>query len=242
VVSEWPPSDALRYSGAVAYRALVPAAFVPDRSSRVCVFTGAGAHCVWYPVSDAMYSLVLVCRERHAGGRAVSDGAALRSAFAGWHRDVVRMVSAVPSWTRWPLYDRWPLTRWRSRGIALIGDAAHPMVPFTAQGANQAIESAVTLATLLSGQAATATDLDVALAGYERLRSSRVRQVAAAARRNGSDLHRADGARPGPDRSIAEHSGLADQAWLFGHDAEAVALAGIRAVTGPSAALAGCAS
>ena len=80
-----------------------------------------------------------------------ADPVELRRAFAGWHPEVVAMLARAESVTRWALHDRAPLASWHSDRLVVVGDAAHPLLPFGAHGANQAIESAVTLATVLSG-------------------------------------------------------------------------------------------
>jgi 2-amino-4,5-dihydroxy-6-oxo-7-(phosphonooxy)heptanoate synthase len=153
--------------------------------------------------------------------------------FDGWHADVTRVLSAATDLTSWALYDRWPLARWHSRRIALIGDAAHPMLPFGAQGANQAIESAVALATMLAG--GCGEDITASLTRYARLRAPRLRQVSALVRRNGAELHLPDGdGQRRRDRALSEHSGLSDQAWLYGYDAEADARGQARVGAGPS--------
>jgi salicylate hydroxylase len=214
--------DRLRYSGSVVHRAMVPADQVPGARSRVSIFVGPGGHCVWYPVSADWYSLAAVTADPAGGARwrGPGDRDAVLAAFDGWHADVTGVLSAATDLTSWALYDRWPLTRWHARRIALIGDAAHPMLPFVAQGANQAIESAVTLATILAG--GCGEDITASLARYARLRAPRLRQVSALVRRNGAELHLPDGdEQRRRDRAMSEHSGLSGQAWLYGYDAEA---------------------
>jgi 2-polyprenyl-6-methoxyphenol hydroxylase-like FAD-dependent oxidoreductase len=233
--------DQLRYAGSVVHRAMVPADRLPAARPRVSIFVGPGGHCVWYPVSADWYSLAAVTADP-AGGtrwRGPGDRDAVLAAFDGWHGDVARVLSAATELTSWGLYDRWPLTRWHSRRIALIGDAAHPMLPFGAQGANQAIESAAALATVLTGgPLRTGEDITAALARYARLRAPRLRQVAAMVRRNAAELHLPDGdEQRRRDRAMSEHSGLSDQAWLFGHDAEEAARAHPRATVSPAPAV-----
>ncbi|BBH71800.1 hydroxylase [Actinoplanes sp. OR16] len=119
-----PPVD----SGFVAHRAVLPL----DAPDRVVVWLGPGTSCVAYPIGAGLLNLVVV-----------SNG----SSLAGWDPVVRDLVArAGNSFDRRVLYDREPLPAWHRDRLVLIGDAAHPMLPFIAQGAGQAIEDAVALA------------------------------------------------------------------------------------------------
>jgi salicylate hydroxylase len=214
--------DDARYSGTTVYRGLVPLDAGPATRPRVNIWLGPGQHCVWYPVARGRYLNVVATRpEPEWYGRswqapgAVSD---LVAAYAGWHPEVVDVLSAAPSVTRWALHDRAALDRWYQGRVTVIGDAAHPVLPFGAQGANQAIESAVALAACLLS---AGLELPAALAAYQRIRAPRLAQVVDAVRRNAADHHLADGAgQAGRDRRLPARARLRAQAWLFGHDAE----------------------
>jgi salicylate hydroxylase len=156
--------------------------------------------------------------------RTPGEVADLGRAFAGWHPEVVDTLAAAESVTRWALHDRAPLASWHSARLVVIGDAAHPLLPFGAHGANQAVESAVTLATCL-GRVAT----DCALAAYERVRMDRLARVSATVVCNHHDHHLTDGRHQRlRDRRMASGLRLSEQDWLYGYDAEAAA--GVEAV------------
>ena len=107
----------------------------------------------------------------------------MRDALRGWDADLQRVLSAARSTLRLPLFDRPPLT-YPGRGrLTLLGDAAHPMLPFFAQGASQAIEDAWMLACCLRGVARSA--LPAALRRYEANRRARVADVQSRSARNG---------------------------------------------------------
>jgi salicylate hydroxylase len=170
--------DEVRFSGLVAYRALVRG----DRPPAVTVWLGADAHVVCYPVGAGRVNVVAV----------VPDGQP--ASFPGWHRDVRALIAQAGTPTRWPLHDRAPLDRWYTGRIVLAGDAAHPMLPFAAQGANQAIEDAAVLAACLR-------DGPDGLQRYQRIRAPRIDAVRALVQGN---LSRPDGPR----------------GWLYDYDAE----------------------
>ncbi len=112
------------------------------------------------------------------------------------------------------MYDRAPLPRWTSGRLALLGDAAHPMLPHLGQGVNQALEDAVALATLLAGCAGPA-DVPRALVAYQDLRRDRTARVQLGSRRTGA----------GYDSSASQ---LTNRQWIYDYDAwaEAAALTG----------------
>jgi salicylate hydroxylase len=150
----------------------------------VRVWLGPAAHLVCYPVTPSgPWNVVAVA----------PDGL---TAFAGWHPEARAVLDGAAPLAPFPLQDRAPLGRWCTRRIALAGDAAHALLPFAAQGANQAIEDAATLAACLRG-----TAVPEALQRYERKRIPRLARVAALVKSN------VDGT-PDPDRD-----------WLYGYDA-----------------------
>ncbi len=126
-------------------------------------------------------------RESVVGARQ-PGGAGLRTSRAG-----IRVIGAViaaisgPGGTgfQWGMYDRAPLPKWSSGRLTQLGDAAHPMLPHLGQGVNQALEDAVTLATLL-GAGKGPADVPRALAAYEGLRRDRTARVQLGSRRQGA--------------------------------------------------------
>jgi salicylate hydroxylase len=150
--------DAARFSGRVAFRAQVDARRVPDRlgEPEITLRLGAKAHLVHYPLrSGAVVNLVATIESawRDQKGDDPWDGAADRTsldrAFADWAPEARALIGAAAEWRAWPLYDRAPVGSFGSGRVALMGDAAHPMLPFLAQGAAQAIEDAGALADCL---------------------------------------------------------------------------------------------
>jgi salicylate hydroxylase len=126
---------------------------------------------------------------RAGGGDQQWDGAADRStlerAFAGWSKEARALIGAPVQWRAWPLYCRPPIPSFSLGRAALVGDAAHPMVPFLAQGAAQAIEDAGALGRVVT----QAQDIPAALALYSRDRVERAARVQRAALRQGRIYH-----------------------------------------------------
>jgi len=111
------------------------------------------------------------------------DPEVLRKAFDGWDPRVGQVLGQVDKTFRWALYDREPLPTWSNGRLTLLGDAAHPMLPHLGQGANQAIEDGMALATILAQ--ADEASVPAALLVYERLRRERVAEIQRGARQNG---------------------------------------------------------
>jgi salicylate hydroxylase len=230
VVREFLVADEPRFSGQTVYRGLVPA----DRLAhllpepKVVIWLGPGQHCVCYPISGGR--LVSFAATTPAGvwrteswfaqGR-VGD---LLSAYQGWNGDVRDVLAAADAVTRWALHDRDPVDRWSSERVTLVGDAAHPMLPFGAQGAAQAIEDAAALAACLS--TVTPDRVFAALKQYAEIRKPRTETVHRTIRENARNHHFSDGDQQRRrDRAMDENWGLQGQEWLYGYDAErAVAL------------------
>ncbi|HKT05270.1 MAG TPA: FAD-dependent monooxygenase, partial [Rugosimonospora sp.] len=119
---------------------------------------------------------------------------------------------------RWALLDRDPLPRWTRGRVALLGDAAHPMFPFFAQGAAQAIEDAAVLAGCLATQPG---DPVAALSRYERIRRPRAVRLQELSRGRAETNHLPDGpAQQARDSAFAGEDPLAHNGWIYGHDAE----------------------
>jgi salicylate hydroxylase len=148
----------------------------------------------------------------------------LAAAYGNWHEDVTRLIDAADVVGRWALHDRESLDRLSNGRVAVAGDAAHPMLPFRAQGANQAIEDAITLVRCLTASpsgVAGADDLAAALRRYERIRLPRTSRIQQESRESVRAFHFADGAAQRQrDAAAGTSSGLERQAWLFGYDAE----------------------
>ena len=225
-------------TGKVAFRATAPvdvaAAIGGVRlSDDAWIWLSPRAHLVHYPMhGGARLNLVAVAEatadEGPNGNGANGNGnggewnhaaaaEAVLSRFAGFPPAVRALLSAGEDWRRWPLSTVDPAGLWWRGRTVLIGDAAHAMVPFLAQGAAMAIEDAVVLADHLAG--ARADETEAALAAYGRARRERVRQVWAGAARNGDIYHLAGVAAAARDTALSLAPPgllLAGFDWLYG--------------------------
>ena len=217
------------FAGCVAYRGLVPAERVADLGIEVGLtgWLGPGAHLVHYFVARGRLLNFVGWTEHDAWNREDwTDQATVeraRGAFAGWHPEVLRIIGAADACFIWALFDRDPLARWSIGRVTLLGDACHPMYPFMAQGAAQAIEDGAALAACL---VAGAEDPAAALQRYERLRLPRVSRLQAMSRANKLSFHLPDGAaQQARDAEWAAGEPTQDaMGWLWGHDAGAIAV------------------
>ena len=217
------PPTTPRVTGLLAYRALLPMQFLPEklRLQDVNVWLGPRLHAVLYPVQcGECLNLVVVVQGQppanlddwdHAGHKEELD-----RAMGPIHADLRDMLAAVPAWRLWPLCDRPPLQgpHEMAKGrIALLGDAAHPMRPFLAQGAGMAIEDAAELA-----RSWARADLPVEdrLQMYAQARWARNAQVQQRSIRNGQIFHLQGPLRWG--RNVAMKlmgESLMDVPWLY---------------------------
>lgn len=187
--------DGPRYSGRTSWRALLPADSVPPSmlAPRSNLWLGAGAHLVHYPLRDAsVLNVVAVVEDEWTDLDApdfwASHGNAsfLASRFQGWPEEIRKIIDAAPEWRRWPLYERKAVRSWARGRVAILGDAAHAMAPFLAQGAAQAIEDADALGLAF---AAHPGDEAAALDAYQRMRVARANHVQRASRMQGIVYH-----------------------------------------------------
>jgi len=214
-------------TGHLAYRGLIAARDLPAglRAARVSVWLGPRLHVVHYPVRRGeAFNLVAVVHGSAGAGprdaRSWSEPASLadlQNALGPVHADLAAWLHAVPRWTRWVLHDREPLTgpEAMARGrIGLLGDAAHPMRPYLAQGAAMALEDAWTLGRLLDGVGAP--DWTATLARYAALRWARNARVQQRSRRNGTVFHASGPLRWARNTAMAAlGERLLDNAWLY---------------------------
>jgi salicylate hydroxylase len=181
---------------------------------------GAGKHFLVYPVRAGelinYVGFVPTDEQMKESWSAAGDPAALAGEFAGWDPMVEAIIAHVTTTFRWGLYDREPLATWTSGRLALLGDAAHPMLPHVGQGANQAIEDAVALATVLS--CANRGSVRRALLVYESLRRERTARVQRSARVNGARYDASGGNLIARDQQLAAQAH--ERAWIWNYDAE----------------------
>ena len=178
------------YTGNAAWRALVETSRLPENliAPDATVWVGPGRHLVAYPLRGGRLVNVVAVAERdewpEEGWSRPGDSEALRAAFAGWHPVVETLLAGVDRCTLWGLFER-PAALVSNRENAVqVGDAAHAMPPFTAQGAAMALEDAATLAQCLEGR-----EVPAALARYAALRRGRIERVCGAGRRNARLFH-----------------------------------------------------
>lgn len=220
-----------RLTGHLAFRALVRQSALPSalRSGQVTVWLGPDLHLVQYPVrqGDWLNVVAIVHGSPPVAASAVgaglqhwdhdTDGAVLRAALAGFCAPLQELVAAVGSWRLWVLCDRPPMQGQEEHGhgrVALLGDAAHPMRPYLAQGAGMALEDAAELGRLM---AHAASDTEAALRLYRELRWRRNAGVQARAIRNGQVFHARGALRVARDFALTiAGSRLLDQPWLYG--------------------------
>jgi salicylate hydroxylase len=209
------------YSGYTAWRATL--ATSQDQSivsEDVGLWLGPDAHIVTYPVSSGRsLNLIVVLREPEpeAGFDNAGERAVLLDRLAAWPAPLRSLLASVADWRRWALYER-PRQALSARGrVLLAGDAAHPVLPFLAQGAALALEDAWAIGAAL--KAATG-DLPVTWQTVARRRQARVDRVVQASRRNAWSFHLSGPARIARDLALRGLGGprlLSAYDWLFGY-------------------------
>ena len=180
------------FTGYVAWRTVVPIAALGAQAPRptASAWMGPGKHCVTYRLRRGkLANFVGVVErddwtteswtERGTREEALAD-------FAGWHPTITRLLGEANELYRWALFDRAPLPRWVDGRVAILGDAAHPMLPFMAQGAAMAVEDAWVLAREVTQKSSLARGLEA----YQHLRQARVGQVQAGSRANAKIFHK----------------------------------------------------
>jgi salicylate hydroxylase len=224
-------SELPRYTGNVAWRGLVPAERVAhlDIAGVAGVWMGPNRSIVQYHIAGGKtFNWIGISRSEQpareswlAEGR-IEDALA---EYAGWHDTIRSVIAATPHVLRQALYDREPLPDWRIGRVVLLGDAAHPMMPFYAQGAAQSIEDAYVLAGCL---AAMPDGPVAALTRYVRLRQPRTAWMQGLARREEQLYQMSDAseitarnARMRANRNAESASFPPEQERLYGYDAEA---------------------
>ena len=185
--------DDVRVSGHVVYRAVVEATDFPAdlRWNAAAVWVGPNCHLVHYPLRGGdQYNVVVTFHSRVAETWSVSEGsrAEVLSYFEGIGSRVRRLLDLPKSWKRWATADREPIATWTHGRATLLGDAAHPLLQYLAQGACMALEDAVTLGRALEE---SDNDIAVAFARYERSRVARTARVVLMTREMGRLYHAA---------------------------------------------------
>lgn len=188
------------FTGQTAWRALIPEQG-NDAIGVAQVFMGPGRHLVSYPLKPGLRNLVAVLERpdwSDEGWSQPGNPDDLRAAFARFGGPVTNWLAQVDQVSIWGLFRHPVAQNWQNGRLAIIGDAAHPTLPFLAQGAVMAIEDAWILAHVLDQD----PDQAAALARFQALRLPRCQQIVAAANSNARNYH-----LRGPTRAIA-HAGL----------------------------------
>jgi salicylate hydroxylase len=186
-----------QFSGLIAWRGTLEATQLPrEYASRgVQLWMGPNAHLVAYPIAGArQINMVAVVPGtwNRPGWNAPAEGNELKNIFASptWPGPARMMIGAVDHWKKFALFTLPEGNEWTKGAVALLGDAAHAMLPFAAQGAGMAIEDAAVLAKCLSEAAGeNGARIPAALHRYAQLRRARVARVQRTARRNGTIYH-----------------------------------------------------
>lgn len=209
-----------RFRGQVAWRALAPAGGLPERVTdrASVVWIGEDRHIVQYVLRGAsLVNYVAIAAQQEwveEGWNRPARLEEVQEEFAGWHEDVQSLLSATPADAlyKWGLFDRDPLEQWVYGRIALLGDAAHPMLPFMAQGSAMAIEDAAVLGRCLEAF----DDLDVALSRYQAVRLERTARVILQSRAQTNLYQRLTGDK--------KRQRAASTDWVYGFDATSCAI------------------
>lgn len=224
IVGETPAT----YTGYVAWRLTVPRARLPADLMEIVgqVWCGPKNHCVIYWLSSGNVLNWVGCPEREAwedeSWTQARPWEELKGDYAGWHPKIQAILDAADrnECYRWALNNRKPVRHWSTARVTLLGDAAHPTLPFLAQGACMAVEDGAVLARALQG-AGTVTE---ALAIYERARVDRTARVVLESTEHGGLYHMVDAQQMREafaKRNIAKER----SEWLYNYDPLTVALA-----------------
>ena len=217
-------SDDAVPAGRSAWRSLIASDAAPEdaRHPRSNLWLGDKAHLVHYPVDGgrainvvAIVDDIATMANDATFWSTPGNAALLGERYAGWAEPVRQLIGSASDWRKWPLFDRPPLARWSRGSVTLLGDAAHPMLPFLAQGAAQSIEDAAVLGRCA---AARPTDLARAFSDYEQLRKPRTARVQLESRKMARVYHLARPASYARDavlRSLGPRRLAARYDWLY---------------------------
>jgi salicylate hydroxylase len=219
------------FTGCAAYRGLVPAERLRHLDLEVTaqIWMGPAAHFVHYYVAGKRLVNFVAIIEQDSWTRESwtdpGDPAEAIAAFERWHPQLHEILGAVDETFIWALFDRPPLPRWSQGRVSLLGDACHPMLPFMAQGAAQALEDGAALTACLARE----PDVEAALRRYEQLRLPRASRIQALSTENKTRFHLPDGERQ-RERDALMAGGGTDFAiraveWIYAHDAAAATAA-----------------
>nr|WP_165446072.1 FAD-dependent monooxygenase [Bradyrhizobium uaiense] len=215
-----------QFSGLIAWRGTLDATALPREytAPRVQLWMGPDAHLVAYPISAGRQINVVAIVSgtwNRPGWSAPGEINEIKAAFATarWPATARMLIGAVDGWRKWALFTLPDIGRWSEGAVTLLGDAAHAMLPFAAQGAGMAIEDAAVLAKALSDSTGENTaNIPAALKRYARLRRARALKVQRMARQQGRIYHLSGPLAVARDlaiRAIGPQRMLARQDWIY---------------------------
>lgn len=220
LIGDGPP----RVSGHTTYRSVIPTEQMPEdlRWNAATLWAGPKFHVVHYPLKGwKVFNLVVTYHNdvtEAVAGAPASDDEVYRG-FEQGHASVRRIIDHGQGWKRWVLCDRDPNPKWIDGRVTLLGDAAHPMLQYWAQGACMAFEDAVTISRCI----ATHDTIDEAFAAYHHERFARTAQVQLGSRAIGDYIyHPSDGSAAARNAILGAKSAedwFETLRWLYGHRA-----------------------
>jgi 2-polyprenyl-6-methoxyphenol hydroxylase-like FAD-dependent oxidoreductase len=222
-------ADRPSFTGVIAWRGIVPMERLPKHMARMVAanWIGPGGHVVHYPLRGARLMNFVGVLERSdwqvESWSARGTTAELAADFRGWHEDIQALIRNIDTPHKWALMVRPPLERWSVGRVSLLGDAAHSMLPFLAQGAVMAIEDGLILARCLRKYGHPQD----ALHHYEAARRERTRRTVAGSAANIPRFHNPALADPVEGRNYVEREWAGERIaeryeWLFHYDATTV--------------------
>ncbi len=219
-----------RFTGNMCWRTVIPFEKPPLElvSPDSSFWLGPRGHVVTYYVSGGRAVNVVAIRETDTwvaeSWNVPSTREELLAAYPGWHENVLKLFARAETVFKWGLFDRDPMKTWTSGRITLLGDAAHPMLPFLSQGAAIAMEDAYVLASVLADE----PDLFAALKRYESLRIARASRVQLESRKRGETYHIASPLKQAYrdawyriKQRVNPHSSGLQASWVYSYDATA---------------------
>jgi salicylate hydroxylase len=221
VVGDGKPKPA----GHITYRAVLPATEMPEkfRWREMVIWAGEKVHLVHYPLrTGELFNLVAVFHSNRyeEGWDSYGDPTELHERFAKTCEPVRTLLNKIESWRMWVLCDRPPIKEWGRGRITLLGDAAHPMLQYLAQGACMSIEDAVCLAERV---VAAAGDYPAAFHAYQEARYLRTGRVQIMARVYGEFYHAEGVAKELRNLMLGSRTpeeAMAGMEWLYGEQKE----------------------